>query len=79
MILIHCFQWLKLTNLYRFHSFFAAIDTLKSSRLLYLSSMGLAAMQDDNTPHTSKSVGADDAVLVESDEDEERTMADGDT
>ena len=62
----------------RFHSFFAAIDTLKSSRLLYLSSMGLAATRNDNAPRTSKSIGADDAILVESDEDEDKTMVDND-
>lgn len=59
----------------RFHSFFAAIDNLKSSRLLYLSSMGLAATQD---ARTSKSIGADDANLIEWDEDEDRMMVDND-
>ena len=68
----------KLTKVCRFHSFFAAIDTLKSSQLLYLSSMGLAATRTDNAPRTSKSVSADDAFWVESDEDEDRMVVDND-
>ena len=60
---------------FRFHSFFAAIDNLKSSRLLYLSSVGLAATQDTRT---SKSTGADDANLIEWDEDEDGMMVDND-
>lgn len=75
---IHCIQRVKLTKVCRFYSFFAAIDNLKSSQLLYLSSMGLAATKDNNTPHTSKLIGTNDAVLIESDEDEDRTMVDND-
>ncbi|KAL8789025.1 MAG: hypothetical protein Q9195_007045 [Heterodermia aff. obscurata] len=71
----------KLTKVCRFDSFFAAMDNLKSSRLLYLSSMGLAATQSDEAPRSSKSRSANVTVLIESDEDEDRTMVDdyGDT
>ena len=62
----------------RFHSFFAAIDNLKSSRLLYLSSVGLAAAKDDGESGASKVVEGDNKALIESDVDEEGTVGDDD-
>lgn len=74
----HLIKSLRLINSYRFHSFFAAIDNLKSSRLLYLSSMGIVAAKDEYAPGTPLSAGADAITLIGSDSDEEGTIADDD-
>ena len=67
-----------LRTLYRFHSFFAAIDNLKSARLLYLSSVGLAAGNYGISSGKLKSGDADDATLLDSDSDGEGTAIDDD-
>ena len=45
----------------RFHSFFGALDNLKNSRLLYLSSVGIEAVKKEDTP-MSKTEPARDMV-----------------
>ena len=61
---------LRLIDCCRFHSFFAAIDNLNNSRLLYLSSAGIAATKRDSDSSLPKSASADNAALDESDSDE---------
>ena len=48
----------------RFHSFFAAMDNVKNSRLLYLSSVGAEAVEKEDLPST-KSQHVRETVLEE--------------
>ena len=53
----------------RFHSFFAAMDNVKNSRLLYLSSVGTEAVEKDDLPST-KSQHVRETALEEASSDE---------
>ena len=54
------------------------MDNLKNSRLLYLSSVGLAAVKQDVDPDGPASLVADNATLVDSDSDGDVTVHDDD-
>lgn len=61
---------MRLIGFCRFHTFFAAIDNLKNSRLLYLSSVGIAATKRDSDSSVLKSAIAENAALDDSDGEE---------